>query len=129
MFPPDAKILVVDDMKGIRIWLSKSLQTLGFQNIKEAASVDEALAHVHGNPVDLIFTDLVMPGKNGMELIKELYGDEKYKGIPIIVLTAESDKQMIVDIIGMGVNSYIIKPITLPVLQKKLEGVFKNKER
>lgn len=127
MFPLDTEILVVDDMKGIRIWLTKSLQQMGFKNITEAGDGVEALSHLQKKTFGLIFTDIVMPNMNGIDLIQQMKSDSKLKSLPVIILSAETDKDMIVKAVNMGVESYIIKPATLPVLQKKMDEAFQRK--
>lgn len=127
MFPLDTDILVVDDMKGIRIWLKKSLQQMGFTNIVEAGDGVEALAQLQKKNFGLVFTDIVMPNMNGIDLIQKMKSDSKFKNLPVIILSAETDKDMIVKAVNMGVESYIIKPATLPVLQKKMEEAFQRK--
>lgn len=126
MFPLGTKILVVDDVKGIRVWLTKSLQKLGYTNIVEASNGKEAWEYIKDNPIELLFTDLSMPEKTGLELIKDLQSADKLKSMKVIVMTAESDKDMIVKVLNSGVDSYIIKPASLPVLEKKLESVYKG---
>lgn len=127
MFPLDTEILVVDDMKGIRIWLTKSLQQMGYRNITEAGDGVEALGHLQQKSFGLVFTDIVMPNMNGIDLIQKMKSDAKLKGTPVVILSAETDKDMIVKAVNMGVESYIIKPATLPVLQKKMEEAFQRK--
>ncbi|MFZ3230784.1 MAG: response regulator [Pseudobdellovibrio sp.] len=126
MFAFDTKILVVDDMKGIRIWLMKTLKDIGFTNIIEAADGEEALKLLKTMQVGLLLTDLIMPKKTGLELLKDMSIDPKLSKIPTIVLSAETDREMIVKAIELGVLTYIIKPATLPALQKKLEEAYKR---
>lgn len=126
MFPLNTEILIVDDMKGIRVWLSKSLKQLGFENIHEAGDGNEALAVLKSKKIDLLMTDIVMPQKNGIELLKDMAKESDLNKIPKIVLSAETDREMIMTAIELGVLTYIIKPATLPVLTKKLEEAYKR---
>lgn len=128
MFPLNSKILVVDDMKGIRIWLFKSLQTLGYTDIQEAANGEEALALLQQSNFDLLFLDIVMPKMDGIELLKIMKKEGKYSALPIIILSAETDGKLITEVINLGISQYIIKPATIPVLQKKMGDVFLAKK-
>ncbi|MBC7465031.1 MAG: response regulator [Bdellovibrio sp.] len=116
----------MDDMKGIRIWLTKSLKDLGYTEILEAADGVEALQILQSNHIELLLTDIIMPKKTGLELLQEMLVDPKLAKIPTIVLSAETDREMIVKAVELGVLTYIIKPATMPALQKKLEEAYKR---
>jgi CheY-like chemotaxis protein len=120
MFPLNSKILIVDDMKGIRIWLQKSLNILGYTDLKEASNGEEALELLKQEKFDLVFLDIVMPKMDGIALLKKLKADGHFNSLPIIILSAETDGQLITEVIGLGISQYIIKPATIPVLQKKM---------
>ncbi|HZE64671.1 MAG TPA: response regulator, partial [Pyrinomonadaceae bacterium] len=68
--PVDRRILIVDDEEGLRnlfaAWLSESYECL------TAASADEALEHLAGQPFALVISDMMMPGRNGVELLREI---------------------------------------------------------
>lgn len=128
MFPLDTEILVVDDMKGIRVWLIKTLQTMGYTKLSEAVNGQEALEILKTKKIGLVFTDIVMPVKTGIELLQDMKADPKMASIPTIVLSAETDREMIVASVKLGASTYIIKPATLPVLQKKMEEAFTFKK-
>lgn len=128
MFPLNSKILIVDDMKGIRIWLQKSLNILGYTDLKEASNGEEALELLKQEKFDLVFLDIVMPKRDGIALLKKLKADGHFNSLPIIILSAETDGQLITEVIGLGISQYIIKPATIPVLQKKMGDVFLAKK-
>lgn len=128
MFPLNSKILIVDDMKGIRIWLQKSLNILGYTDLKEASNGEEALELIQQDKFDLVFLDIVMPKMDGIALLKKLKADGHFNSLPIIILSAETDGQLITEVIGLGISQYIIKPATIPVLQKKMGDVFLAKK-
>ncbi|MBL7669553.1 MAG: response regulator [Bdellovibrionaceae bacterium] len=128
MFPLNSKILIVDDMKGIRIWLQKSLNILGYTDLKEASNGEEALELLKQEKFDLVFLDIVMPKMDGIALLKKLKADGHFNSLPIIILSAETDGQLITEVIGLGISQYIIKPATIPVLQKKMGDVFLAKK-
>jgi two-component system chemotaxis response regulator CheY len=70
-----------------------------------------------------------MPNMNGLELVKKIRAQDKYKAMPIIMVTTEGGKKEVIIALKAGVNNYIVKPFTPQVLKEKLEGVLgKNEE-
>lgn len=108
--PRNSKILVVDDMKMIRKSMKLYLKEMGFGNVIEAGNGREALEQIEAEEPDFIFIDLVMPEMNGDEALEELRGIGS--DIPAVVLTSVADKEVIDDCASLGVDGYIIKPLT-----------------
>lgn len=98
-------ILIVEDDQNIHEMLKKVLQKNHY-NIKSAYSGTEALL-VHGPDVDLIILDLMLPGKNGEDIIKEL---KQIKNTPVIVTSAISDIDKKLDLFKLGADDYVTKP-------------------
>lgn len=73
--------------------------------------------------VQVLITDWNMPEMNGLELVKKVRSDERYKDIPIIMVTTEGGKAEVITALKAGVNNYIVKPFTPQVLKEKLEVV------
>lgn len=128
MFPLNTKILIVDDMKGIRVWLQKSLQNMGYTDLKEASNGEEALGILKSEKIELLFLDIVMPKMDGIQLLKAMKREDRFGSLPIIMLSAETDGKLISEAISLGISQYIIKPATIPVLQKKMGDVFSQKK-
>ena len=102
-----AKILVIDDSKTERSVLKA---VLGGHDVIEAESGDEGIGLARENTPDLIFLDVVMPGKNGFETCRDLRREANLETVPIIMLSAKdqpTDKQW-----GMrqGATEYLTKP-------------------
>lgn len=123
MLPIESHILVVDDVKAIRDWVTNLLKNLGYSHVAQASNGTEALKYVQSHKVDLIFSDIMMPIKSGIEFVRELYAENKYTSIPVILLAAETDNETLLDIATLGVHSYIIKPPTIEALRSKLESL------
>ncbi len=98
-------ILIVEDDQNIHEMLKKVLQKNHY-NIKSAYSGTEALL-VHGPDVDLIILDLMLPGKNGEDIIKEL---KQIKNTPVIVTSAISDIDKKLDLFKLDADDYVTKP-------------------
>ena len=123
------RLLIVEDHGVVRqaLHLLLSDPRYGIEVVGEAGDGVEAMSHLGKKNFGLVFTDIVMPNMNGIDLIQKMKSDGKLKSTPVIILSAETDKDMIVKAVNMGVESYIIKPATLPVLQKKMEEAFQRK--
>ena len=92
MSRPDVqKILVVDDEQDIIELLSYNLSREGFE-VATATDGEEALKKIRARSFDLVILDLMMPGIQGMELCRILRNDPKTKDLPIIMLTAKTDR-------------------------------------
>jgi two-component system chemotaxis response regulator CheY len=66
-----------------------------------------------------------MPNMLGIDLLKAVRADERLKAIPFLMVTAEAQKENILEAVKAGVSNYIIKPFTADALQQKLELIFK----
>ena len=102
------KVLIVDDQPMVLRIVSRKLSKERF-DIMNASSVEEALPMYHLCPPDMIITNLNLPGKGGLELIKHVRADEE-KRIPIIVLSGTHIQAEILDAFQFGANDFIAKP-------------------
>ena len=98
-------ILIIEDDKDINEMITTLLTNNNF-NVKNAYSGTEGLL-VHNDNIDLILLDLMLPGKNGEEIIKEL---KEKNNVPIIVMSAIEDVNKKIDLFSLGANDYITKP-------------------
>jgi two-component system chemotaxis response regulator CheY len=123
------KILVVDDSSTMRRIIQNTLARLGYKDIVQAADGVEAWQALQDNPdIGVVITDWNMPNMNGLELVKKIRAEEKYKNIPIIMVTTEGGKKEVITALKAGVNNYIVKPFTPQVLKEKLEAVLGKNE-
>jgi len=124
------KILVVDDSSTMRRIIVNTLARLGYKDVIQAADGVEAWEALQKNDdIGVVITDWNMPNMNGLELVKKIRAQEKYKLMPIIMVTTEGGKKEVIIALKAGVNNYIVKPFTPQVLKEKLEGVLgKNEE-
>ena len=103
------KVLAVDDSKTIRMIVKKAFKTYDCEVI-EAENGKEGLETASKEKPDLIVLDITMPVMTGPEMLEELKKDPDLKEIPVIMLTAESGKENVVQILKMGVKDYMVKP-------------------
>jgi two-component system chemotaxis response regulator CheY len=121
---PNIKILIVDDFSTMRKIIRNILTQLGFKNILEADDGTTAIEILKKEKVDLIISDWNMPKMSGLELLKAVRSDENLKDVPFVMVTAEAQKENILEAIKYKVNQYIVKPFTPETLKEKLEKVF-----
>lgn len=131
MFAPSTKILIVDDMKTMRMFVRKGLGLLGLKNVTEAedgkiawAAMD--VAEKEMAPYQLIVSDWNMPNMSGIDLLKKVREHPSRKGTPFVLVTAENDKEQVVQAVKLGVNGYITKPFDGPTLEAKLKALYNN---
>ena len=98
-------ILIIEDDNEINSMLRTLLRTSGFQTVSAFSGTEGVL--VHGDSVDLILLDLMLPGRSGDEIIGEL---KKKKNVPVIVMSAIHDTSKKVDLFSLGADDYITKP-------------------
>ncbi|MBW1800360.1 MAG: response regulator, partial [Deltaproteobacteria bacterium] len=96
------KVLVVDDFATMRRIVKGVLKQLGFSNIIEAEDGSLALEELKKDQVGLIVSDWNMPNMTGLELLKAVRGDANLKDIPFIMVTAEGQKENVVEAVKAG---------------------------
>jgi len=119
----DMTVLVVDDFSTMRRIVRKILKDLQFQEVIEAENGAEAFQLLQTNKVDLIVSDWNMPTMTGLELLKRVRADERLKGLPFLLVTAESQKENIIEAIQAKVSNYVVKPFSPAVLMEKLAKI------
>lgn len=122
---PNIKILVVDDMSTMRRIVKNIMKQLGFANVEEAENGQDALAKLRAETFGFVISDWNMPVMTGIDLLRAIRADEKLKAIPVLMVTAEAQKENLVEAIQAGVSNYIVKPFTAEVLQEKMNKIFK----
>ena len=118
------KVLVVDDFATMRRIIKGVLKQLGFANIVEAEDGNMALEELKKDKFGLIVSDWNMPNMTGLDLLKAVKGDENLKKIPFIMVTAEGQKENVIEAVKAGVNNYVVKPFTPETFGVKLAKVF-----
>ena len=120
------KVLIVDDFATMRRIMKNVLRQIGFANITEAEDGKAALRELKKDTFDLILCDWNMPEMQGIDLLRAVRQDEVYKGIPFVMVTAEAQKENILEAVKAGVSSYVVKPFTAETINEKLGKIFPN---
>jgi two-component system chemotaxis response regulator CheY len=117
-------VLVVDD-HGTMIKIVRSqLRQLGFVEVDEANSGEEALTRMCVRRYGLIFSDWHMEPISGLDLLRAVRGDASLKRTPFIMVTGESRSENVIAAKKAGVSGYIVKPFNAEMLKAKIEAVF-----
>ncbi|MDI6764191.1 MAG: response regulator [Thermodesulfobacteriota bacterium] len=119
------RILIVDDEEVIRKFLKIHLNKLGYE-VTEAEDGEKAIEKIGGGKFDLIICDVMMPNKNGWEVIKEVKSNPELNEIPIILLTAKNDEVDMFKGYELGANYYMTKPFTKDQLVYGLKLMFEE---
>lgn len=122
------KILIVDDFSTMRRIIKNLLRDLGFNNTSEADDGNTALPMLKAGGFDFLISDWNMPGMQGIDLLKAVRADAELSSLPVLLVTAESKKEQIIEAAQAGVNGYIVKPFNAATLKEKIEKIFERIE-
>jgi two-component system, OmpR family, alkaline phosphatase synthesis response regulator PhoP len=117
-------IVVIDDEEDILELLKYNLGLDGF-DVTCFTTGEEALSHVREELPDLIIVDLMLPGINGLEVVKQLKADLRTRVIPIVMLTARTEEADILAGLELGVTEYVTKPFSPRMLMARIKAVLK----
>ncbi|MCK9329576.1 MAG: response regulator [Candidatus Cloacimonetes bacterium] len=115
------KLLTVDDSRMIRMIIINTIKSMGFETL-EAPNADVALEilETESENINLILLDWNMPGMNGFELLKIIKTTDKYKHIPVMMVTTEGERKNVIKAIQTGAENYLTKPFTPEDLSSKI---------
>jgi two-component system chemotaxis response regulator CheY len=120
-------IMVVDDAATFRTIARRMLHSLGYYRIVDCSSAEDALQKLEEEKVDVIISDWTMPGMSGLDFFTKLRADERFKELPFLVVTGNSDRRTILTASKAGIPSYIVKPLSAEFLGKKLQDIFSGR--
>jgi CheY-like chemotaxis protein len=109
-----ATILVVDDLPANRDLMTRRLERSGFR-VLSAGGGPEALELLKRSPVDLVLLDIMMPGMTGFDVLKAVRLTRSPASLPVIMVTAKTDSEDVVEALSLGANDYVTKPVNYPV--------------
>ena len=129
MFNLGLNVLVVDDFPTMRRIVKNLLKQLGFEHIDEAEDGAQALIRLRGGNFGLVISDWNMPNMEGIELLRNVRKEpEPLRDIPFLMVTAEAEKEKVIEAIKAGVDNYVVKPFTAEILKEKLEKIAEKKK-
>ncbi len=108
---PTPTVLLVEDEESVAGLLGRMLEMEGFV-VRRAADGEEALEKVLGSPPDLVVLDIMLPGRDGFEVLQEMRSHEELQDLPVLILTALSEEDSVVKGFRLGVDEYLSKPVS-----------------
>jgi CheY-like chemotaxis protein len=121
--------LVVDDLELMRAVTVNQLRGMGLEKIKVARNGAEALELLRSFKIDIVLSDWNMPVMTGLELLKAIRADAKLAKIPVLMITAETERQRIEAVISAGVNGLLVKPYNAGSLKARLDRIFQPRDK
>jgi len=120
-------ILIVDDMKSMRLTIRKMLQNLKIGgSLKFAENGKEGLEILNETKCDIAIIDWNMPVMNGVAMLDRIRNDKVHRDMPVIMVTAESQRDIVSEVAETEVDAYLLKPLTLAALDDKIKTVVKK---
>jgi len=127
MFPPETRFLIVDDAVSMRTVLKRFLKDMGYSHFLEAPDGQAAFELLEaGHEIDVIFSDHMMPRCSGLELLGKLGEIPKYARIPLIMVTADWEKTVVLRALQLGAIGFVEKPVLPEQLQAQLSSSYKR---
>jgi two-component system chemotaxis response regulator CheY len=116
-------ILIVDDSQTMRRMIMASLRELGDVRFDEASSGLEAIERLAVAPIDLVLLDLNMPDVHGIEVLRFVRSHERFRELPVVVLTTRGDDESRDAALGEGATRYLTKPFQPATLAPEIRAL------
>ena len=121
-------ILIAEDDENSRALLTRIITKKFKCRVFEAKDGLEALSLVHSVSPDLLILDVMMPILDGTAVLKAIRSDPVHSALPVIISSALDEKQTVMDLLNLGVSDYLLKPLTVDVVQKRIGDVLNRIE-
>ena len=118
--------LIIDDFATMRKILTNFLKKLGYTNITEAENAELGWDLIQKQDFDLVISDYNMPEMNGLELLTKIRQDARLQNQKFIMLTAETDRDILISTRKLHIDGYILKPFTIEVIEEKINSIFNS---
>jgi two-component system, chemotaxis family, chemotaxis protein CheY len=122
------RVLIVDDSPAMRSFISRVVELSGLEVAAyfQAADGAEALRLLDSQQVDLILTDINMPGTDGEQFMARLRQDPVRRRIPVVVVSSDATASRIERMMAMGARGYLTKPFSPELLREELDRVLES---
>ena len=117
--------MIVDDSAAIRKILQRVLRQtdIPIGEVLEAGDGVEALKILKDRHVNLILSDINMPNMDGLQFLAQLKANDKWKSVPIVMVTTEGGQGKVIEAVQLGAAGYVRKPFTAEQIKEKLTGL------
>ncbi|MDR1551664.1 MAG: response regulator [Holosporaceae bacterium] len=122
-----AKILVIDDQESARALLKRRLAIYGYE-VVDAINNKQALEMLSSNLIDVIFLNMFINNVNSYDFLLELKQNSLHRSIPVIMISSDSDADLVVKCIEAGAEDYLMKPLNQTLLRARLSNCISKKE-
>ena len=121
--------LILDDNAHMRGVLRAILVSFGMRRVEEAADCDEAMGAVAGGEIDLAFIDFKLGGLDGIEFCRQIRRSSQSPNpfLPIILVTAYSERRRVIDAVNAGVDEFLVKPIRAVDVANRMNAVIERR--
>lgn len=119
----DISILIVEDLLTTRLFLRRTLKKLGYTNVVLSPDGEVALEELGRKSFDLIISDWHMPKMDGLDFFKALSKNRKWNEIPFLLITAEKERDKVIEAVEAGIKEYLVKPVEPEKLSNKIKQV------
>jgi PAS domain S-box-containing protein len=116
-----ARVLIVDDNADMREYLTNLLQTSGYQ-VSDVDDGQQALEAVRGDTPDLVISDVMMPGMDGLQLVAALRAEPRTAGLPVLLLSARAGQEASIEGLQAGADDYLVKPFAAAELLARVRA-------
>lgn len=130
----EMKVLVVDDNKPQREMIKNMLETAGFKNVGTAVSAEEAIQLLYlsdskdtSSQIDLVLMDIIMPDVDGLQALERIKSEDRFKDLPVIMVTARTDEKDLDVAFKKGAIDYITKPVSNTELLARVRSALRLK--
>ena len=117
-------VLLVDDDDAHRIFLRQAFVKKLNATVMEAKNGVEALRVLDKLTPDVVMLDLWMPVMNGQDLLEKLRAEDRWKDVPVIIMSALRDKEIVQKLMKLKISDYMVKPITVEQLTERITKLF-----
>ena len=117
-------VLLVDDDDAHRIFLRQAFVKKLNTTVMEAKNGVEALRALEKLTPDVVMLDLWMPVMNGQDLLEKLRAEDRWNEIPVIIMSALRDKEIVQKLMKLKISDYMVKPITIEQLTERITKLF-----
>lgn len=125
----DKHILIVDDSAVNILLIEAILEEFGFHNLSSASSASEAYLLLEKEEINIILMDIMMPDIDGLEALQTIKSNPKYSHIPIIMVTATGNDELLKKSFDLGAVDFVRKPVNQVELIARLNSVLKDQEK
>jgi len=117
------KVLVVEDDSSVRTFLNRVMVKYFSAEVVEAENGKIGLEKLESEEIDFVFLDIAMPVMNGHEFLIEIRKISKFKDLPVIIVSANSERELVGELITLGITDYLVKPIEYRTVKARVENI------